>query len=384
MAVDDLGNAFNSPDPGGGSDAWAGRGVTAGAPDPGGNGGTSPLLGVACLSAGFCLAVDGWGNAFSAGPTPASTAAPTISGDAVAGATLTATTGAWTLSPSAFDYQWERCDTAGEGCDDIYPEFDPTYVARDDDVGSTIRVLVFAANDNGFGTAAESIATAVVAPAPVAPPPPPPAPPPPAIAPRNTAAPSVGGTPRAGSTLECLAGTWAGTQPVSFGFRWLRDGAAISGATARAYTLVAADVSHAVSCEVAATNGAGTARAVSAAVRPRSGAGTLTVGRARPFGRLARVRLTCRGPSGTTCKVTLTLTRAAAPSRVSPRPSHARLGSRTVTLRAGHSTAAAVSLNTTGRRLLTSRRRLSASLAVTQITASGKRVRSTQRLTFTS
>lgn len=56
----------------------------------------------------------------------------------------------------------------------------------------------------------------------------------------NTAAPEITGTPRAGSVLTVSSGTWSvpGLTPA---YQWSRDGVAIDGATAAAYTVVAAD-----------------------------------------------------------------------------------------------------------------------------------------------
>src|SRR5204863_8031757 len=47
---------------------------------------------------------------------PLNTAAPTISGIARQGETLTVGAGSWTGSPTASSYEWPRCDAPGANC----------------------------------------------------------------------------------------------------------------------------------------------------------------------------------------------------------------------------------------------------------------------------
>jgi len=82
---------------------------------------------------------------------PAVTAKPTISGAAREGQTLSATTGQWSGSPTAFEYQWKRC--ANGQCSSIPGATAPTYVVTAGDVGFRIRVRVEARNDGGSATA---------------------------------------------------------------------------------------------------------------------------------------------------------------------------------------------------------------------------------------
>ena len=75
---------------------------------------------------------------------PVNTAPPTISGTAQAGQTLSASTGSWSESPSAYAYQWQRCDAQGGNCSAIPLATTQSYTVDPADVGSTLRVSVTA------------------------------------------------------------------------------------------------------------------------------------------------------------------------------------------------------------------------------------------------
>jgi len=64
-------------------------------------------------------------------------------------------------------------------------------------------------------------------------------------------------SPISGAVIHCTAGTW-GDAPASYACQWKRNGSSISGATALAYTVVAADDGANLQCVVSATNAAGT------------------------------------------------------------------------------------------------------------------------------
>ena len=102
---------------------------------------------------------------------PANSSPPAISGTATEGQPLTATTGAWTGSPTSYAYQWQDCDTAGASCANVSGAQAAGYTLQTSDVGHTLRVVVTATNSGG-STPASSAATAAV----VADPPPPPPP----------------------------------------------------------------------------------------------------------------------------------------------------------------------------------------------------------------
>lgn len=108
------------------------------------------------------------------------------------------------------------------------------------------------------------------------------------IAPTNTTAPSIAGTPRDGETLTANEGTWTGDEPMTFTYQWQRcDGnglncANLAGATARTYDVQTSDVNNRLRVVVTAKNVTGSTSANSqptAAVTPPEGATRLADGR---------------------------------------------------------------------------------------------------------
>jgi len=190
---------------------------------------------------------------------PESTAAPEITGTAATGETLVASTGTWTgTQPISFAFQWQRCDSAGANCAAIAGAANTTYVVQSEDVGNRLRVRVTASNSDGVASALSEASALVTA----------------GGTPANTAEPTISGSPVEGQRLTATAGTWSGTQPITFAYQWLRcpanggapDGsncAVIAGATATTYTLAAGDVGSSMRVRVSATNSSGTALAAS-------------------------------------------------------------------------------------------------------------------------
>jgi hypothetical protein len=184
------------------------------------------------------------------------TSPPTISGSTIDGSTLTASPGSWTWKGSiSFAYQWERCDTSGNNCQNVGAN-GTTYGLGPADVGSTMRVVVTGTDSDGpsGASSATSAQTSVVT----------------ALAPSNTSLPSVSGTTRAGQTLSSTSGTWKGTPPLSSAYQWQRcniSGGSCGnvGANASTYVLGASDVGSTIRASVKATNAGGSASANSAA-----------------------------------------------------------------------------------------------------------------------
>jgi hypothetical protein len=100
-------------------------------------------------------------NATESSAAPAPTFAPTIIGAAKQGETLEATPGSWLNDPTAFAHQWLRCDAVGDNCVSINGAVESSYQLTQEDVRTTVRVRVIAANAYA-ASSADSAATAVV------------------------------------------------------------------------------------------------------------------------------------------------------------------------------------------------------------------------------
>jgi hypothetical protein len=94
---------------------------------------------------------------------PTNTAAPTATGTATEGQTLSATTGSWESNPTGYTYQWQDCNTSGTNCTNIAGATASTHVLTTSDVGDTLRVLVKASNAGGTGESTSGATAVVVA-----------------------------------------------------------------------------------------------------------------------------------------------------------------------------------------------------------------------------
>ncbi|WP_354500234.1 carboxypeptidase regulatory-like domain-containing protein [Mycetocola sp. 2940] len=154
---------------------------------------------------------------------PALTAAPvpTIAGTATVGKALTATAGTWTPAPVTLAYQWNRDGVAISGATAA------TYSLVAADAGKKVTVSVTGTKTGYASATRTSAATATVTEE---------------IKPFvTTPVPTVSGTPEVGRTLTAAAGAWS-PAPDALSFQWLRDGVAISGATAGTHALTTADL----------------------------------------------------------------------------------------------------------------------------------------------
>ncbi|CUR56639.1 exported hypothetical protein [metagenome] len=161
------------------------------------------------------------------GGTVANTAAPTITGVAQVGQTLTAAPGTWSPASTTVAYRW----VVG---DDTTPNDDPTgatYVPTAQDIGKTIRVEATGTRGAGWTPAtAWSGATAPVAAAPV------PVPTPVVRTFTHGERPRITGKLRVGRTVRVATGTFT-PSPTTVSFVWYANGKVIKNATKKRLTL---------------------------------------------------------------------------------------------------------------------------------------------------
>ena len=244
-----------------------------------------------CGAAGAICTTDGrrLSNTVSAtvsGPEPVAvntpaTGAPTITGEAQVGETLTASTAgiedADGLSGATFAFQWVSVDGGAEA--DIAGATGGSYTLADSDAGAAIKVRASFSDDAGNSEELTSAAPATVAPRPNSP---------------ATGAPAISGTAQAGETLTASTANIAdadGLSGAAFAFQWARsaDGADtdIAGATGSSYVLDDADVGAAIKVRASFTDDAGNSEELTSAApatvapRPLDGGVPGDAGRAR-------------------------------------------------------------------------------------------------------
>ena len=192
-------------------------------------------------------------DAVAAAPTtntPA-TGAPTITGTAQVGETLTANTSGVTdadgLSSVQYEYQWLANDS------DISGATSATYTLVAEDEGKAIKVKVSFTDDADNEETLTSGATDEVAARPNSP---------------ATGAPAISGTAQVGETLTANTSGIAdadGLSNVQYEYQWLADDSDISGAANTTYTPVSADEGKTVTVRVSFTDDAGNGETLTSA-----------------------------------------------------------------------------------------------------------------------
>jgi Tol biopolymer transport system component len=196
----------------------------------------------------------------AANPGPLDTQAPSVAGAPVEGQALHATPGAWSGTGTiGYAYQWQRCDEAGEGCAAISGATSASYTLVTGDVGSAVRVLVTATDEDGSSQGVSSPTPTIGTPAPL-----------------DASLPSISGVGEVGEPLSANSGIWSGEGAVSFSYQWRRCNEAgeecsdISGATHETYVPSEADTGKTARVVVTADDPSGSASATSAASAPIS------------------------------------------------------------------------------------------------------------------
>jgi streptogramin lyase len=204
-------------------------------------------------------------------------------------------------------------------------------------------------------------------------------------------APAVQGTPQPGQILTCQGASfsaWAGQQPTfgfAFdGFRWLLDGALIAGATAQTLSVPVADVGHQISCEEVATYPllTTTVPTTSAAVTVSPPLGA-SLGSTSTTPTTVSLTISCQGLPTQTCSGPVKLTShvttqgskilaLAATTKKKPKPKPKpkkvtkleTIATGSYSVAAGNGTTIKLSLNATGKKLLTARYKVPATLTI--------------------
>ncbi len=172
------------------------------------------------------------------------TVRPTIPGTAKVGSAITAATGTWATG-ATLSYQWKLNGTPIPGA--TSPSYTP--VASDLSKSLTFAVTGSVTDESGLNTSTETMTSAAVTVA---------------AGTLTAPTPTISGTAAIGSTVTATAGSW--TAGTTLAYQWKRDGAAISGATASTYALVAADGGKSITVSVTGTKaGYQTATSTSAA-----------------------------------------------------------------------------------------------------------------------
>ena len=198
-------------------------------------------------------------EASTAAPTvaPTNTAEPRVTGTTRVGQVLRTTRGTWSgTEPITYAFRWFRCQGRGapdaSDCRRISNAADSTYVLRQADAGFQIRSQIAASNVDGSARATSNPTEVVTS-----------------ARPTNTKEPAITGTAAVGSRLQANRGEWAGDQPITYSFIWLRCSAQgdncseIQGANDTEYEVRDADAGRTIRVRVIARNDRGSTSAIS-------------------------------------------------------------------------------------------------------------------------
>jgi hypothetical protein len=185
---------------------------------------------------------------------PVNTVAPVLSGQALQGQTVSASTGSWSPTPTTYTYQWQRSTDGGSTWTTIGGAVSSSYTVATGDLGAQVRAVVSAINS--YGSTAVRTAPVTIA----------------SGAPAVTTGPTVSGHANQGQILSATS-TW-NPAGVSYSYQWQSSSdngstwTNLSGATSSTYTLTASDLGHLARVSVTAVNAYATVTASSSGVGP--------------------------------------------------------------------------------------------------------------------
>ncbi|MER7625628.1 hypothetical protein [Streptomyces sp. NPDC126503] len=156
------------------------------------------------------------------------TAVPRISGTAVVGGKVTATSGTWSPAGESYAYQWRANGVAIGGATGS------SYVVPATLQGKQLSVAVTARRTGHPVVTSVSAALLVKG-----------------VAPKPTRNPSFTGSARVGGKVTAAVGTWT-PAPTSYGYQWRANGVAIGGATGSTYVIPAAHLGKKLTVTVTA------------------------------------------------------------------------------------------------------------------------------------
>jgi hypothetical protein len=218
------------------------------------------LAGVAAAIAAAAGVFAAWAADTSnaaAAVVPRNVGEPAVTGTTRVGQVLRSTRGTWTgTEPIAYSFRWFRCEGRGapdaSDCRRITNADNSTYVLREADAGFRIRSQVVARNEDGSAEGTSNPTAVVIS-----------------ARPTNVREPSISGTATVGSRLQANRGEWAGDQPITYSYIWLRCGtrgdncSEIPGADDTDYEVRDADAGRTIRVRVTARNDRGSTSAIS-------------------------------------------------------------------------------------------------------------------------
>ncbi len=167
-------------------------------------------------------------------------------GKAVVGETLTCSQGTWTgTAPIVYAYKWFHKDVK----EAIGGATSNQYKVVAEDQSHELSCHVTASNKGGEQTVESTNSISVLG-----------------KAPQNTTPPEVLGNASVNETLTCNPGTWSGSTPITYEYRWLRNGSEIPMETGPTLTVQVNDEGQKLGCRVTAKNNIATNTASSAEV----------------------------------------------------------------------------------------------------------------------